>query len=236
MQFRKTFMKYALARLGFEVQNLGRDPFQDMSRLVTSRTPVLFDVGANFGQTIEKFRQHFEESTVHAFEPSPSTFQTLRERTQGITRLHLTNAGLGSRPESKTFVENKRPDLSSFLEPGQDCWGAVTQRVSVKLDTIDEYCERSGVPHIDVLKSDTQGFELEVLRGASRMLERKRIQLVYLEVTFSAMYQGAPGIDELFKFLFEHGFRVVAFYDMHYQNGLLGWTDVLFVNPAYSGQ
>ena len=60
------------------------------------------------------------------------------------------------------------------------------------------------------------------------------VGIIYLEITFSAMYQGLPRIDELFKFLLDHGFRVVSFYDMYYQNGLLGWTDVLFVNPAYS--
>jgi Methyltransferase FkbM domain len=84
------------------------------------------------------------------------------------------------------------------------------------------------------LKSDTQGFELDALRGDSRMFGRRRIGLVYIEVIFSAMYQGLPRTDETPKFLFNHGFRIVSFYVMHYQNDLLGWTDILFVNPAYS--
>ena len=111
--------------------------------------------------------------------------------------------------------------MSSFLEPGQDCWGSVKQRLSCKLDTIDEYCERAGVQHIDVLKCDTQGFELEVLRGASRMLKEKRIRLVYLEIIVSSMYEGLPRISDVFKFLFDHNLRIVSFYDMYYQNGLL---------------
>ncbi len=182
MRLHKTVIKYVLSSLGYELRaipNLGRDAFQDMSPFVTSSTPVLFDIGANVGQTIENFRQHFKESTIHTFEPSPSTFQTLRERTDARDqRLHLINAGLGARPDIKTFIENQYSNMSSFLEPGQDCWGSVKQRLSIKLDTIDEYCERAGIQHIDVLKSDTQGFELEVLRGASRMFEQKRIRLI----------------------------------------------------------
>lgn len=240
MQLHKTVIKDALSSLRYKLRRtqnqLGGDPFKDMSRFVTSSTPVLFDVGANFGQTIKNLRQYFKQSTIHSFEPSPSTFQILRERTLGITRLHLTNAGLGAHPKIKTFVENEYLDMSSFLEPGQDCWGTVKQRAQLQLDTIDEYCARAGIEHIDVLKSDTQGFEMEVLRGASRMFEQKRIRLVYLEIIFSAMYQGLPGIDAIFKFLFDRGFRVVSFYDMHYQNGLLGWTDVLFVDPACSAE
>jgi FkbM family methyltransferase len=151
-----------------------------------------------------------------------------------FTGLHLTNAGLGARREIKTFVENERPQQSSFLEPGQDCWGSVKQRIDIQLDTIDEYCGLAGIDHIDVLKSDTQGFDLDVLRGANTMFERKRVRLVYIEVIFSSMYQGLPRVDETLKFLFGHGFRLVSFYDMHYQNDLLGWTDVLLVEPAYS--
>jgi hypothetical protein len=48
------------------------------------------------------------------------------------------------------------------------------------------------------------------------------------------MYEGMPRVDETLRFLFDHGFRVVSFYDMHYQADLLGWTDVLLVQPAYS--
>lgn len=108
------------------------------------------------------------------------------------------------------------------------------QRVEIELDTVDEYCRRAGIDHIDVLKSDTQGFDLAVLQGADAMLQRKSVRLIYIEVIFSAMYEGMPRVDETLRFLFDHGFRVVSFYDMHYQTDLLGWTDVLLVQPAYS--
>ena len=240
MQFHKTFLKQAFSGLGYELRRKrsgpGGDSFNDMSRIVTSSNPVLFDVGANVGQTIQKFRQQFQKSTIHSFEPSPATFRVLQERTRGIPKLHLTNAGLGARSGITTFVENENVDMSSFLEPGQECWGSIKQRSQLRLDTIDEYCARVGVKHIDVLKSDTQGFELEVLRGASGMIEHRRIQLIYLEIIFSAMYKGLPGADEIFKLLFDRGFRVVSFYEMHHRNGLLSWTDVLFVDPAYSSE
>ena len=98
MQLHKTVIKYAFSRLGYQMrrtQSLGSDPFADMSRFVESRTPVLFDVGANVGQTIRNFRQHFKQSTIHSFEPSPSTFQTLRERTLGIHRASFNERWLG---------------------------------------------------------------------------------------------------------------------------------------------
>jgi len=236
----KALVKHAVERLGYDIVKRttppykpGRSSLEDMSRFVTSETPVIFDVGANVGQTIERFRGRFAESTIHAFEPSPETFETLKERTAGIERLHLTNAGMGAHAESKTFVVNRISQMSSFLELGPEAFGATTSEIAATLDTIDEYCDRVGVDHIDIFKTDTQGYELEVLRGAGKMLERKKIRLVYVEMIFSDMYHGLPGMDEVFKFLFDRGLRIVSFYDMGYQNGLLGWMNVLLVDPAY---
>jgi hypothetical protein len=84
MQLHKTAIKYVLSSLGYELRrtnNRRRDPFEDMGRFVTLPNPILFDVGANLGQTIDNFRRHFKRSTIHSFEPSPSTFhfeQTVR--------------------------------------------------------------------------------------------------------------------------------------------------------------
>lgn len=123
--------------------------------------------------------------------------------------------------------------MSSFLEPGKDGWGDIKQRVPVTVTTIDDYCSERGISNIDILKSDTQGFDLEVLRGAQHMLEERRIQLVYLEITFSNVYQHLPGLDTIFSFLSNYGFCLVSFYRFHYQHDRAGWTDALFINPEY---
>jgi hypothetical protein len=55
---------------------------------------------------------------------------------------------------------------------------------------------------------------------------------VFMEITFSDMYKGLPRLDELYRFMIERGFRLVAFYDFHYQNNRLGWCDGLFARCA----
>src|SRR5207253_4668851 len=95
--------------------------------------------------------------------------------------------------------------------------------------TIDSYCAERGITIIDILKSDTQGFDLEVIKGAARLLEQRRIQLIYMEITFSDMYKGLPRFDEIYGFLADRGFALVSFYDFYYQHGRAGWTDALFV-------
>jgi FkbM family methyltransferase len=226
-----------LHRLGYDIHKIqvGRRPFHDMQRLLgQEREPVIFDVGANIGQSIESFLQIRRKAKIHAFEPSQETFGELSEKYRGTSSLFLNNVALGSVAGTAEFVENTEPTMSSFLQPGAATWwGEVKQRVEVKVRTVDDYCDENGVDYIDILKLDTQGFDLEVMRGAGRLLAAQRIHLIYVEIIFSKMYRDLPRVDQIFGFLADRGFVLVSFYDFHYQNELVSWGDALFVNPQF---
>lgn len=81
-----------------------------------------------------------------------------------------------------------------------------------------------------MLKSDTQGFDLEVFRGSTEMLEDGRIGMVYVEIIFSDMYQGLPRYYEICRFLEERDYKLVAIYDQHFQSNFVSWADCLFVH------
>jgi len=236
----KARIKKALLDRGYRVSRsrieckLGHDPFLDMVELTGAKAdPVVFDVGANLGQTVGVVRNHFSRPVIHSFEPGETTFQQLKANTAGIPGLHLNNFGLGARVERRAFLENDHPDMSSFLEPGQDSWGTVTGRREVELDTVDHYCQSSAVSHVDILKVDTQGFDFEVVRGAAGMFGRHRIHLVYMEIIFSRMYKDLPPFDEVYRFLTGQGLALVSFYTMHFQHNRAAWTDAMFVDPEF---
>ena len=124
--------------------------------------------------------------------------------------------------------------MSSFLEPGVECGGIITRRPQVEVKTVDSYCVENGISCIDILKSDTQEFYLQVLKGARHLLMGQRIHLVYMEITFCEMYKDAPKLDEIYGFLMDQGFSLVSFYKFYYQHGRAGWTDALFINPKFA--
>jgi FkbM family methyltransferase len=228
-------VKQLFRRAGIDIRfipELGFDAYEDMRKLAATDAPLVFDIGANRGQTIEHFRSAFAHPVIHAFEPGRDTFAALQRCSAGIVDLHLNNVALGARAESRTFLQNTRDDMSSFLEPSVDAWGEITDRYPVDVTTVDDYCAARGVERIDILKSDTQGFDLDVLRGAQRMIDRRAIRLVFLEITFSDMYKGSPRFDEIYAFLADRGFALVSFYDFYYQRGRAGWTDALFTLTA----
>jgi FkbM family methyltransferase len=236
----KQVVKAGLRGCGFELQRLprslapgkvsvGLDPYHDMRRLTAAVSrPVVFDVGANVGQSIERIRTYFDHPVIHAFEPSPDTFARLRQATEDIPDLTLNNVAFGRQAGTADFVVNSESVLSSLLEFGPDSWGTMEGKIPVTVATLDGYCRQNNVERIDVLKLDTQGYEMEVLHGATDMLRRRGIGAVFLEITFSEMYKGLPALDEIYRFMTEQGFYLLAFYDFHYQNNRVGWCDAMF--------
>jgi hypothetical protein len=131
------------------------------------------------------------------------------------------------------LIGNEYSEMSSLLEPSIDCWGTIKETRRVAVRTLDDYCAKQGVTHIDILKSDTQGFDLEVMKGVAQLLMRRRIHLVYMEIIFSDMYKGLPRLDQIYGFMADHGLRLVAFYKFYCQHDRAAWTDALFVDPEY---
>jgi FkbM family methyltransferase len=233
-------IKKAMLHLGYEVrrvdpEQIGLDPFRDMRRLLNFEEPsVLFDVGANRGQSVALLRAAFPSATIHAFEPSPSTFERLKEQTAGISNLHLNNIALGSICERRVLIENSEDTANSLLAAGGDfSWGKVVSHTDVDVASIDSYCEAAGIRHIDVLKSDTQGFDSEVLRGGINMLQQHKIRLVYIELLFRNLYLGMGPFEDIYIFLKDLGFEAVSFYNISWQGSRLGWLDGLFIDPQW---
>jgi FkbM family methyltransferase len=230
----KRAVKAIFRLLGFEIhyvrKGVGVDAFADMRMLAATESPVIFDVGANVGQSIGIFRKRFERPSIHSFEPGRATFEQLQRNMTDVPDLQLNNVALGATSGSATLIENERTDMSSLLEPGPDCWGEIERRYAVDVTTVDDYCSQRGIEKIDILKIDTQGFDLEVLRGAERMLTSGAVRQVFMEITFSEMYIGLPRFDETFAFLADRRFRLVAFYDFYYQRDRAAWTDGLFIH------
>jgi hypothetical protein len=132
-----------------------------------------------------------------------------------------------------TLLENSNSDMSSFLPLSEMGWGTITNETPVLVRTIDQFCDEEGIDKIDVLKSDTQGFDLEVFKGAEESIRKKKIGLIYFEIIFADQYKKLPSFSESFDFLTARGFKLVSFYKIYYQRKLAGWTDALFVHESY---
>lgn len=231
----RTTIQRALRRAGYELQRfegVGQHPLADARGILAVGAPLVFDVGANHGQTITRIRHFMPGATFHSFEPSEEAFAELSRRHGSDPGITLNRLALGAAREERELFENVSSDLSSFLPLGKHGWGSVARSTVVPIDTLDAYCDERAVDRIDLLKLDTQGFEREVLRGSSRMLAGRRVSLILTEVHFAAVYDGATSLCEVEALLAPHGFVLVSLYGIRHLGYRAGWGDALFVEES----
>ena len=134
------------------------------------------DVGANVGRWSDAMlaaaRQagRLDDLDLHAFEPSSYTFARLSEALEG-QRVSLHRTALGDQTGLSTLhVLAPGAGTNSLHAPPGVPDGATTEDVATT--TLDAYADRTGLDHITLVKIDTEGHDLAVLRGARRLLRR----------------------------------------------------------------
>jgi FkbM family methyltransferase len=146
---------------------------------------VIFDVGANRGDYVQLALVQFANQPlmIHAFEPSAAAFAELSRRWAARNEVVLSNTALGSEAGERTlYCDVAGSELGSLYQRLIEHHDLhLTSRELVRVETLDGYCAAHGIERIHLLKLDVEGHELEVLRGAGRMLEQKRIAMVSFE-------------------------------------------------------
>jgi FkbM family methyltransferase len=149
------------------------------------RTLCVFDVGANKGQflTLAHACLSDRQFTIHAFEPSRKTYEQLSDNTRKYKDVMLNNYGLGREPgELDLFSDAAGSGLASLTKRKLDHFGLhMEMSEKVRISTIDAYCNVHEIDHIDLLKIDVEGHELDVLHGGKQMFSKSAIDVVTFE-------------------------------------------------------
>ncbi len=148
------------------------DPFANETQLLRKivRTgDVVFDIGANFGWTTAVMANAVGPTgMVHAFEPAAPALHLLRQNAAGRSNVNVHGIALGARRESRSFCIAEQLDLSSLTANlSGDTLRSVAQ---VEVWPLDEFIAKYALPNADVIKCDVEGFEMNVVEGASRAL------------------------------------------------------------------
>jgi FkbM family methyltransferase len=202
-----------------EYMPYGIKPFVDIDRLsrrLNYPIRVFFDIGANIGQTAVDALDAFPSAELVCFEPHPKTFAQLSERMAHEKRADLHNIALGNEDGKATLYEYEHSTLNSLLpnSPYVSRFKPGATSFDVAVTTLDSFCSDHAVNGIDVLKIDTEGFDVAVLRGARDMLSRGAIKFVYAEFNHIVPRTGVGGgsLLELDECLSPAGLRFVASY------------------------
>lgn len=228
MRFLKDKIREFLHRRGYELYRRpwlpkGTDAFESLRAEWEHWQPrVIFDVGANVGQTVKRLRPLFPTAQIHAFEPVPSTFAQLQANVRGDPLTQCHPLALAERAGTITIKINAKSELNSLSPALRDAADLNATEVALTLDTTAGFCARHGITHIDLLKIDVEGFELAVLEGTVPLFSVGAVDYIVAEAGLMPNNPRFTPLPAMIDFLLPHGFWLVGVYEQmghHYRQG-----------------
>ena len=192
---------------------------------------TFFDIGANIGQTTLRIKQFFPNSVVYVFEPINKTFSALKKNVSSKKNVHLFNKAMGNQEGTIEVFHRQDSEWNSLVPTlNKLAEGEGGLRETITVTTIDEFVKENSIHKIHLLKTDTEGFEMEVLEGAKRSLENGLIEMIYAEVGFNDTDKQHVYWKRILAFLEPYGFQFLGFYDRALSENLLPYyANALFV-------
>ncbi|RPI54167.1 MAG: FkbM family methyltransferase [Acidobacteria bacterium] len=175
------------------------------------RVETVFDVGANVGQSARQYLRSFPDSHIYCFEPVQDTFRQLQENLTGNNRVRCARLALGASRGKGQMVVRKLSLTSSFVrsdsvtEPNES-----TEDVDIA--TLEDFCITAKVAHVSYLKIDTEGSDLDVLRGGESLLGEQRIDFVEVEASMHPGNQWHVRFESLKDYLESKNYLLFGIY------------------------
>jgi FkbM family methyltransferase len=175
------------------------------------RDLVVVDVGCRWGFA-DRWQQLSPHLVLYGFDPDAAECERLRNLYKDQPNTHLVPLGLADASGERTLYMTREMACSSLYRPDPVLTGTLpelacaseTGTSKIEVTTLDEWCASNAIPNIDFIKLDTQGAELDVLRGGERTLAT--VGALEVEVEFNPIYINQPLFGDVDKFLREKGF------------------------------
>jgi FkbM family methyltransferase len=174
----------------------------------------LIDVGASDGWFTDGISREINIASVTCYEPLPDTWPTptLGKATNKCVFRHLC---VGNAVGKVIILQSNHSGLSSVLgfhNKYQYKFGGIDKIETIEKREVDMVTLDSDTHHHlsnkIVLKIDTQGYEMEVLKGAANLLSSGKVLIIVLELMLKLKYESQTKFEEIFPFLSSFGFEV----------------------------
>jgi FkbM family methyltransferase len=211
-----------------------------------SKNPTIIDVGANKGQTIDFFKKIFPKVKIYAFEPS-KTFEFLKKKYFKNKNIKLSSFAIDKKSSKKifyyhTFKSNNTSGLSGFYKINKNSKDHIRINTSARNEvlknsnhsylvdcvSLDDFFKKN--KRVDLLKIDTQGNELNVLKGSKKLL--KNVKFIKLEIMLYDYYEKNYFFSDIELFLKRFNFKIFNILEVQQNpvNLKTDWLEVLFYN------
>ena len=143
---------------------------------------IIFDVGSHLGETVKLFSSNFNIKKIHCFEASSLNFKILKNnlfKKKLINICELNNVAIGN-VEGKSFLNQTKESSSSTINGFNEHSSYLKrklkilninkidnfyQKIPINIIKLSTYIKKNKITNIDILKIDTEGFELNVVKS-----------------------------------------------------------------------
>jgi len=169
---------------------------------INLKSPIILDVGANKGQSIDFFKAIYPNCVIYAFEPNPRLFTALEKKYRDFKNIRLINKGVSDASGILELKETVTDETSTFEELnydssylkmksailGVDPKDIVLKTHQVEVIKLSEFINEYKLNDIHALKIDTEGHELKCLMGLFSSINPTTIKYIQLESHNDDMY------------------------------------------------
>lgn len=210
---------------------IGADFLEDLKKL-NLPLKVIFDVGANYGQTAKFYSENFSDAEIYSFEPIKASFKKLVHNIQDLRNVQAFQHAFGQEETDVEIplFEEAQSQLNS-LKKHNNTTNPNADKETISVKTIDSFIQTHNIRNIDLLKIDTEGYEIEVLKGAVKTIKCGQIKFILCEVALSTTNDRNTPICEVIEFLLAEGYTLLGLYDtnINYLKEGLTYSNALFV-------
>lgn len=148
------------------------------------RKGVILDVGANVGKYSKYIKMMNQDIDIFAFEPHPATYQRLIKNVDGMD-IKTYNVGVGASAGSLYLYDYADKDGSSHASLYKDAIEQIHKGQAiahkVRIISLDAFVIENNIDRVGLLKIDTEGHEMEVLKGFERCIRNNKVDLIHFE-------------------------------------------------------
>lgn len=184
---------------------------------------IIFDIGAHQGVWTQQIMKLFNRGEFYLFEANINMNKYLESKD-----LNFFNVLLSNRVEKKFFYTLNSPG-DSYLK--QKKGFSKAKKIKLQSITLDRFIKLKRIPKPHFIKIDTQGSELDILKGAKSTL--KSCKFILLECPIIEYNKRSPNIFEYLNFMKSIKYFPVELIEKHIHNKKLVQIDLLFKNEKY---
>jgi FkbM family methyltransferase len=180
---------------------------------------IVFDVGANNGSSSVPLAIENPTYLVFAFEPTPEMIEVIKSKIVGLENYVIVPKAVSDYNGTAEFNVAGNWDwgcssLLKFSRKSQTDWPGrtdfhVTYKLNVDVIRLDTFIEENGITKIDHLHIDTQGSDLNVMKGLGQYLNIVSEGKMEAGTSDDVLYEGQNKLNDCIKFLLLNGFKVV---------------------------